>query len=72
MDAIEKEILSEVNQLPENLRLEVLHFISVLKKGHVDESKSNSAPNRIFGSAKGKYRMSDDFDDPLEDFNDYM
>ena len=25
-----------------------------------------------FGSAKGKYIMSDDFDEPLDDFKDYM
>ena len=27
---------------------------------------------RIFGSAKGKLYMADDFDDPLEDFEEYM
>ena len=27
---------------------------------------------RVFGCAKGKYRMADDFDAPLEDFKDYM
>ena len=27
---------------------------------------------RIFGCAKGKYRMADDFEAPLEDFKDYM
>jgi antitoxin (DNA-binding transcriptional repressor) of toxin-antitoxin stability system len=27
---------------------------------------------RRFGSAKGLIRMSDDFDEPLEDFRDYM
>ena len=26
----------------------------------------------VFGCAKGKYRMADDFDAPLEDFKDYM
>jgi hypothetical protein len=26
----------------------------------------------VFGSAKGKYIMFDDFDAPLEDFKDYM
>jgi len=25
-----------------------------------------------FGCAKGKYRMSEDFDAPLDDFKDYM
>lgn len=27
---------------------------------------------RIFGNAKGKYQLSNDFDEPLEDFKDYM
>ncbi|MDM8544255.1 type II toxin-antitoxin system prevent-host-death family antitoxin [Desulfococcaceae bacterium HSG9] len=27
---------------------------------------------RKFGSAKGLIRISDDFDEPLEDFKDYM
>ena len=26
----------------------------------------------VFGCSKGKYRMADDFDAPLEDFKDYM
>jgi Protein of unknown function (DUF2281) len=26
----------------------------------------------VFGSAKGKYKMSEDFDAPLDDFKDYM
>ena len=26
----------------------------------------------VFGCSKGKYRMADDFDEPLEDFKDYM
>lgn len=33
---------------------------------------SNSPPDRKAGSAKGKMWMSDDFDEPLEDFAEYM
>ena len=29
-------------------------------------------PRRQFGSAKGMIRMSDDFDDPLPEFAEYM
>ena len=29
-------------------------------------------PKAVFGSAKGLIAMSDDFDEPLEDFIDYM
>ena len=27
---------------------------------------------RMFGCAKGQFKMADDFDAPLEDFKDYM
>lgn len=32
---------------------------------------STTKPRPIFGSAKGLVRMSDDFDEPLEDFEAY-
>ena len=33
--------------------------------------KQNQAHEMTFGSAKGLIEMSDDFDDPLEDFEEY-
>ena len=33
---------------------------------------STAAPRRRSGSAKGLITMSDDFDEPLEDFAEYM
>ena len=33
---------------------------------------TTTKPCPKFGSAKGLIKMSDDFDDPLEDFEDYM
>ena len=55
--------------LPQNLKSEVFDFVDFLfekstKKNH------NIIPK--FGSAKGKIKMSEDFDAPLEDFKDYM
>lgn len=32
---------------------------------------SNSLPQPRFGSAKGRIKIADDFDDPLEDFAEY-
>jgi hypothetical protein len=34
------------------------------------ETEQKKVP--VFGCAKGKYRMAEDFDAPLEDFKDYM
>ena len=39
------------------------------------ESKESGKPNRlksIYGAAKGKVWMADDFDQPLDDFAEYM
>ncbi|MCL2765504.1 MAG: DUF2281 domain-containing protein [Treponema sp.] len=37
-------------------------------------TSANTEPKKVpvFGCSKGKYRMADDFDAPLEDFKDYM
>jgi len=34
------------------------------------ETEQKKVP--VFGCAKGRFRMADDFDEPLEDFKDYM
>ena len=68
----EKAILSEIHLLPENLKLEVLHFISFLKSKNVAQKVEKNGGNRVFGRTKGKYKMSSDFDEPLDDFKDYM
>jgi hypothetical protein len=64
----ESNILYEINQLPDNLKLEALHFITFLKKEYL-ESKIKKTDKRIFGRVKGKYKLSPDFDEPLDDFN---
>jgi len=54
--------------LPDNLKQEVADFISFLS------SKSNTKvkKQRVFGAAKGMFITSPDFDEPLDDFKDYM
>ncbi len=69
----EQLIFSQLYQLPENLKVEVLHYIEFLLKKHNNQvSKANTHKARIFGSAKGKYQLAPDFDAPLNDFKDYM
>ena len=73
-------IFKKYNMLPGNLQKEVSDFIEILvenyqkniqvikpeKEKKVKKRKSN------FGSAKGLIIMKSDFDEPLEDFKDYM
>ncbi len=67
----EQFILSQLYTLPENLKMEVLRFILFLKS----ESENNTVTEkkqRVFGRSKGRYKMAEDFDAPLDDFNEYM
>ncbi|MBK6946832.1 MAG: DUF2281 domain-containing protein [Haliscomenobacter sp.] len=67
----DKSILSEIHQLPESLKLEVLHFIAFLKKEYGGTVKGIKQAKRVFGRSKGKYSLSPDFETPLEDFKEY-
>ena len=60
-------LYKKFSSLPENLKEEVMHFIDFL----LNKTKNNLTPKRKFGSAKGKIKMHKNFDDPLEDFQDY-
>lgn len=62
--------------MPEQLQKEVLDFIDFLFKKNSSEKKyvikSNKKMFPKFGSSKGLYKMSPDFDEPLDDFKEYM
>ncbi len=66
----EKLILSQIQQLPDQLKQEVLHYIEFLQKKYKAQEKKTK--NRKAGSAKGKFKIAPDFDAPLEDFKEYM
>lgn len=69
----DKLLMLEIQQLPENLKLEVFHYINFIKSfRRIPAEESQQLRNRKFGCAKNKYHLSADFDAPLEDFNDYM
>jgi len=68
----EQLLLSEIHQLPESLQLKVLDYINQLKKEQPVENKYIKDGKRVFGALKGKFKMSPDFDEPLEDFKEYM
>ncbi|GHB55210.1 type II toxin-antitoxin system VapB family antitoxin [Persicitalea jodogahamensis] len=69
----EELMSSEIQQLPESLKQEVLHFAQFLRQEKTRrlENKSNTK-ERVFGISKGRYKLAPDFDTPLADFKDYM
>jgi prevent-host-death family protein len=46
--------------------------IPVAKLVSIPKEETLSKPRARFGSGKGIFRMSSDFDEPLEDFKEYM
>jgi len=67
----DKLIIKNVQLLPEQLKKEALDFILFLQK-RATVKKNIPTVKRKFGSHKGKYKLADDFDAPLEDFKEYM
>ncbi|GAB2543593.1 type II toxin-antitoxin system VapB family antitoxin [Spirosoma aerophilum] len=62
-------LLSEISALPPELRREVEDFVAFLR---AKKQRSTKLEKREFDYAKGKVKLSDDFDAPLDDFNEYM
>jgi hypothetical protein len=66
-----RQIYQEVEKLALPQQMEVLDFVKLI----LPKSKATSSPTAklpVFGCAKGRFRMTEDFDAPLEDFKDYM
>lgn len=67
----EQLILRELHNMPESLKVEVLHFVQFLKQ-ETKKSEKSVRLKRQAGILKGKIWMAPDFDAPLEDFKEYM
>ena len=68
-------LYNKILQMPEDVRKQVSDFIDfMLSKKEKDNKpgESSGKKERQFGILKGKVWMSKDFDEPLEDFKDYM
>lgn len=62
-------LLEKIKKVPIAYQQQVEDFIDfILERKH----KPTTEIERKFGLLKGKLKMSDDFDEPLEDFKEYM
>jgi type I site-specific restriction endonuclease len=69
----EQLITSKIQQLnSEPLKQELLFFLDYLLTKQNAKPTETSKKIPTFGSAKGTFKMADDFDEPLDDFADYM
>ena len=62
-------LYTKLTSLPANLKREVADFLEFLMEKDKKDKKKISPK---FGSCKGFFKMAPDFDEPLNDFNEYM
>ncbi|OFX35116.1 MAG: hypothetical protein A2X08_04915 [Bacteroidetes bacterium GWA2_32_17] len=65
----ETQLFLQINSLPEAMKKEVVDFIEFLQQKLKPSKKKKE---RKFGCAKGFFIMKDNFDEPIDDFKDYM
>ncbi len=65
-------LYSKLATLPDNMKSEVSDFIDFLLNKAKKDKKNTVIPEPKFGSGKGMFSVHADFDEPLEDFIDYM
>ncbi|QTE37014.1 type II toxin-antitoxin system VapB family antitoxin [Mucilaginibacter sp. P25] len=65
--------IKKLDQLPPDLQTQIEKDVDRLLKKITNAELVNSDQTiRGYGSLKGKIWVSEDFDEPLEDFKDYM
>ncbi len=73
---IDTEILQTVVTMPESLKQELLHYAKYLRENYSTDIpvEQDSVKKRRSGILKGTFvlPLADDFDEPLEDFKQYM
>ncbi|PIW47810.1 hypothetical protein COW20_11595 [bacterium (Candidatus Blackallbacteria) CG13_big_fil_rev_8_21_14_2_50_49_14] len=67
----DKQLLDEFHALPPDKQAEVIDFIGYLRSKTL-RSTNQQASRGSYGSLKGTFQMAEDFNEPLEDFRDYM
>lgn len=63
------QLYHQLSLLPDKLKQEVKNFIEFLQH---KEKLQKPIKKRQFGCAKGKIKILEGFDEPLEDFKEYM
>ena len=62
-------LFKKITSLPADLKKQVEDFVDALSKKHTTASQKKGPK---FGSAKGMFVMHPSFDEPLDDFKEYM
>ena len=72
--SIQEQLIEDIKQLSEPalkiVYTTVKDFIAI--KNLQDEKQKKNSRAAMFGCLRDQYKISDDFDAPLEDFKEYM
>ena len=63
------QLYTKLTSLPDSMKAEVADFIDFLLS---KKKKKGVKPKAKFGSGKGMFKIKPGFDDPLEDFKEYI
>jgi hypothetical protein len=63
-------LFAHISALPDSLKAEVADFVAFIEQKQYKPQKQIT--ERKFGCGKGFFTMAPDFDEPLEEFKDYM
>lgn len=63
------QLFTKITSLPKELRQKVGEYIAFLQ---FQAQTDHNGKVRVPGLAKGKIKMKDNFDDPMEDFKEYI
>ena len=72
MTKLLEKVMAQANQLPDAQQDEVAIALLNSLEQFTPKEVGGSKPYRRAGSAEGLIGMSDDFDEPLEDFKEYI
>lgn len=65
-------LYNKIALLPEQMKEEVADFIDFLTSKARKQVSLQQKPKPQFGCAKGMVNLHPDFDEPLDDFKEYM
>ncbi len=70
---ISPTLIASIEKLPDKLQQEVLHYAEFLAANYAQNSPLTLPPKRRqAGTMQGMFELSDDFDEPLADLQEYM
>jgi hypothetical protein len=76
MNTATKNIIHKLETLPKELVNDVENFIDFLQAKHskkqITDNSKLEEPRALYGTGKGLFIIADDFNEPLNDFKEYL